>query len=208
MSILNFFFPQVIHLPDTRYNQNLYIHFYGNREPTLIGNSLIQSGFIMRHIWSRGLRGLLPSKFEPEKVLLLGVGSGSNTRLIRDLYPKSKITGVEIDQGMIDIARKYCGLSKIKNLKIIIADAFDYAKNLDEQFDLVLVDCFDGKYIPTKLERLDFYSFLKNHSRFVLTNRLWYGEHVSSSQAFMNKLAGRFNFIKVHTRTNIVVSLV
>ena len=74
-------------------------------------------------------------------------------------------------------------------------------------FDLTLVDCFDGKYIPTKLERLDFYQDLKSHSHFVLTNRLWHAEHIAASQAFMNSLATRFDFVKIHTRTNIIISL-
>jgi len=208
MSLLNFFFPKIVKLPDTKLNQNIFINFYGGPEPTLIGNGLIQSGYIMRSIWSQGISGLLPHDFVPQSVLLLGLGTGSNARLINKLYPQAQITAVEIDPGMVEIAREYCGLDKVKNLQIIIADAFDFALDMKTNYDLILVDCFDGKYIPTKLERLDFYQNLKDHSRFLLTNRLWHAEHVPASQAFMNSLATKFNFIKIHTRTNIVISVI
>ena len=207
MPFLNFFFPKSIHLPDTKHNRNLSLMYWGDNEPTLIGNGLIQSGAIMRSIWHQGMRSLLPNYFSPQKVLLLGLGTGSNPRLIRRLYPHALITAVEIDPGMVEIAKKYCGLNKIYNLEIIIADAYDFVKENKNDFDLTLVDCFDGKYIPTKLERLDFYQDLKSHSHFVLTNRLWHAEHIAASQAFMNSLATRFDFVKIHTRTNIIISL-
>jgi len=208
MSLLNFFFPRTIRLPDTQFNKNLYINLHGTGEPTLIGNGLIQSGTIMRSIWRQGMGGLLPYDFEPKKVLLLGLGTGSNARLISDLYPQSKITAVEIDPGMVKIAKKYCRLDKIKNLHLVIGDAYDYVKDLKEDFDLTLVDCFDGKYIPTKLERLDFYQSLKDHSRYTLANRLWHAEHIAASQVFMNSLSTKFDFVKHHTRTNVIISLV
>jgi len=208
MSLLNFFFPRIVKLPDTKFNRNLYINFYGGQEPTLIGNGLIQSGHIMRSIWRQGMSGHLPYDFVPQKVLLLGLGTGSNARLISSLYPNALITAVEIDPGMEEIARKYCDLNKLNNLTVVIKDAFDFARDMKENYDLTLVDCFDGKYIPTKLERLDFYQLLKDHSRFILTNRLWHAEHITASQTFMNSLSTKFDFVKVHTRTNVIISLV
>jgi len=208
MSLINYFFPRIVHLPDTKFNRNLYINFYGDAEPTLIGNGLIQSGSIMQHIWKKGLTGLIPSNFSPRKILLLGLGTGSNARLVSRLYPDSSITAVELDPGMAEIGYQYCGLGKIQNLEVIIQDAYDFAQALDEDYDITLVDCFDGKYIPTKLEKLDFHRHLKQHSRFVLINRLWYGEHRVASQNFMNSLGTEFDFIKIHTRTNLVISLV
>jgi len=208
MSLIHFFFPKTIHLPDTDFNQNISVTLWSTEEPTLIANGLIQSGSIMKSIWSKGVRLLVPKKFKPKKILLLGLGTGSNARLVRKLYPDSRITAVEIDPGMVEIAKKYCGLNKITDLKVIDADAFDYVHSLHEEFDLTLVDCFEGKYIPKKLEQLSFFTDLKSHSRYVLINRLYHAEHIADTLAFMSSLATKLPFIKIHTRTNLIISLV
>jgi len=173
-------------------------------------DGLIESGFILTHIWKTGLKNLIPKAFKPKSVLLLGLGGGSNAKLVSRFYKDAKITAVEIDSGMVDIARKFYRLDKIKNLEIVIGDALDYVMNLPEtpKFDIVLVDCFVGKYIPKKFENLEFVAKLKTCSRFVLINRIYYQEHHEATMSFVRSLASKFFFIKTHTGTNVVISLV
>lgn len=209
MSLLNYFFPKSASLPDTQANKNISITFWGGEEPTLIANGLIQSGAIMRQIWDKGLHSLLPKEFIPRSVLLLGLGTGSNTRLIKDRFPQAQITAVEIDPDMVDIARKYCHIDKIKNLRVIVADAYDYVLGIKKgSFDLVLVDCYDGKNFPQQLEKRRFYSQLKKHARFILINRLWHAEQIALSQRFLNRLSTHFPYTITRTRTNLLVSLI
>lgn len=208
MSLFRLFFPRLIPLPDTDYNQRLFLNDCGLGEPTLVANGLIQSGTIMRHIWHTGLTQLLPPRFQPKTILLLGLGSGSNARLVSQRFPKAKITAVEIDPGMVDIARKHCHLDSIPNLKVVVDDAYHFARSNRQDYDLILVDCFDGKYIPTHLEKISFYTSLRQHGRYLLTNRLWYGEHIPATRRFMSRLAKHFFYIEAHTSTNVIISLV
>lgn len=209
MAFFNFFFPRKISFPDSHFNRRLLVVDYGT-SATLFADGLIESGSIMSQIWQTGLKKLLPSDFVPQSVLLLGLAGGSNATLISRRYPEARITGVDIDPVMIEIGQKYFGLKKIKNLSLVIADAFTFVHHLppETQYDLVLLDCFIGQQIPSRMEDLDFLHRLRTHSRFLLINHLWWHEHRSASQRFLNSLATRFFFIKVHTRTNMVVSLV
>jgi len=163
----------------------------------------------MTQIWRAGVSKLIPKSFQPKSVLLLGLAGGSNATLINKRYPDASITAVEIDPLMVDIGRKYFALNKVKNLHIVIADALNFVNNMrDEHYDLVLVDCFVGKEIPKKLESLDFFRRLKDHSRFTLINRVYWLDHRVPTLSFLKSLSTQFFFVKIHTRSNIVVSLV
>ncbi len=209
MSIRHLFIPEKIKLPDTPYNVNISLHRYLG-QPTLVVDGLIQSGDIMSQVWRTGIRNLIPKSFVPQTVLLLGLGGGSNTNLVRKLYPNAAITAVDIDLLMVDIGRKYFGLGKIKNIEIVIADALDFVKkfNQDTHYDLVLVDCFEGKYIPKKLENLDFLETLKKHSRYTLINRIFWYDHHETTMNFLRSLATRFFFVTTKTASNIIISIV
>lgn len=208
MSLRHLFLPQTVNFPDTPYNRHISLHQY-LFQPTLMVDGLIESGDILTHIWKTGLKKLIPRTFVPQSILLLGLGGGSNTLLVRRLYPTAKITAVEIDPLMASISKKYFGVDKIKNLEIVIADALPFVHNLTtESYDLILVDCFEGKYIPKKLENLDFIQGLKDHARFVLINRIFWYDYHQPTLDFMRALSTRFFFVTAHTRSNLLISLV
>ena len=208
MSLKHLLIPQTVKFEDTPYNRQISLHRYF-RQPTLIVDGLIESGDILTHIWKTGLRNLIPKSFIPKNILILGLGGGSNTLLVSHLYPEAKITAIEIDPLMASISKKYFGLDKVKHLKIIVDDALNFARDLrTENYDLILVDYFEGKYIPKKLENLDFIQALKDHSRFVLINRIFWYDYHQPTLNFMSSLATRFFFITAHTRSNLLISLV
>jgi len=209
MSFLSLFYPQMRKLPDSRFNKNISLLQY-LRSTTLFVDGLIESGDIMTTIWKKGIKSLLPKYFRPQKILLLGLAGGCNARLINQYFPKSQITAVEIDPYMVEIGKKYFRLGKVKNMEIVIADALTFVNELKakDQFDLVMVDCFVGKAIPEKLESVAFFQKLKAHSRYVLVNRLWWYKDKIKSAQVMRNLSPYFFFTKVHTRSNVVISLV
>lgn len=209
MSLARLFFPQIIKLPGSEYNKNITVIDY-LASTTVIVDGLIESGDIMTQVWRAGIKRLLPQSFIPKSVLLLGLAGGSNARLINKYFPSAHITAVEIDPLMIDIGNKYFSLNKVKNMQIVIGDALNFANQMKprESYDLILVDCFEGKYIPKKLEDLDFLKKLKDHSRYTLINRVYWYEHKPPTISFMKSLATRFFFIKTHTRSNLIISLV
>lgn len=206
MNLWYFLFPKTIKLPDSKYNRNISVNLYGS-QPTLFVDGLIESGNILTHIWKVGLRRLIPRHFHPQHILLLGLGGGSNAELVSTLYPHAQITAVEIDPYMETIARKYFGLSKIKNLRVIICDALDYINSLSKEshYDLILVDCFVGKYIPDKFATLDFVKQCFDHSDYTLINRIFWREHHPKTIEVMQNLSRHFFFVKTHTWSNVVI---
>ena len=83
---------------------------------------------------------------------MLGLGGGTIIKLLEKKYPQAKITTLEIDPTMIDIAQKHFDIKNSKNLKIIKADAFKWlGEKTKQKYDLILVDIFKGNQLPKKI---------------------------------------------------------
>jgi len=82
-------------------------------------------------------------------ILVLGVAGGSVIRtLVDDINFKGKITGVEIDKSVIEIANTYFNLDNIPNLEIIIDDASKYVLKTNIKYDLIIIDVFQDTKMP------------------------------------------------------------
>ena len=109
-------------------------------------------------------------------VLILGVAGGSVIKtLVDEIKFKGKITGVEIDKDIVEIANKYFGLNQIDNLELIVDDAFEYVLKTKEKYDLIVIDIFQDTTMPNFLFE-DFFinriNFLLNVEGFILFNTM------------------------------------
>jgi spermidine synthase len=119
---------------------------------------IAQSGTIMERSWDTALKKIKKQKIKD--VLVLGYGGGSVARCIHKLWPKSKLTGVDIDPIIVKLGKKYLK-QKSNNDEIIISDVFDYEPQ--GLFDLILIDLFIGSEIPEGLKSYDYLSHLVNN---------------------------------------------
>jgi spermidine synthase len=111
-----------------------------------------------------------------ENILILGVAGGSVVKtLINEIKFEGKITGVEIDSNIVEIANTYFGLNKIKNFNLVIDDAFEYVLKTKEKYDLIIIDVFQDTSMPNFLFE-DFFinrvNFLLNTNGFILFNTM------------------------------------
>lgn len=84
---------------------------------------------------------LLRGDGPPRSILTLGLGGGTVTRQLRTLLPTARLVGVEIDAGIIDLARRHMDLDAQK-LEIHIEDAYAYLARTKDTFDVILDDLF------------------------------------------------------------------
>jgi predicted membrane-bound spermidine synthase len=111
-----------------------------------------------------------------DSILVLGVAGGSVIRtLVNEINFKGKITGVEIDKAVIEIANEYFHLNEIQNLEIIIDDASKFVFNTKNKYDLIIIDIFQDTKMPDFLFETVFINqicFLLNSKGFVLFNTM------------------------------------
>jgi len=86
---------------------------------------------------------LLLPKPRRDRVLILGLGGGSAARVVRALAPRARITGVEIDAGVIRAARRWFDLDGL-GVDIVKGDALLYLEQTRKRFDVILDDVFVG----------------------------------------------------------------
>ncbi len=92
-----------------------------------------------------------------KEVLILGFGAGSVAHILqKELGCEANITGVEIDEEVIDLAHQYFDLQKIVHLDIKLADAFEFVKTAKPVYDLIVVDLFVDQLIPEKFDAPEF----------------------------------------------------
>lgn len=150
---------------------------WANGELVLDSENTNYSYGSLQRILRYGLRNIGYDKvIEMEHILLLGVAGGSVIKtLVDEIEYKGKITGVEIDPDIIQIANQYFSLDQIKQLEIIIDDAFEFVLKTKDKYDLIIIDVFEDIKMPNFLFEKFFSekvcSLLKNQG-FVLFNTM------------------------------------
>jgi predicted membrane-bound spermidine synthase len=97
-----------------------------------------------------------------KRVLVLGLGAGSIPYYFNRFIPDATVDAVEIDPGVIDVAKKYFGLRETKALHLIESDARVFLNRHSERYDIIFVDAFTGSYIPFHLMTREFYQLVRN----------------------------------------------
>lgn len=103
---------------------------------------------------------------EPKRVLVLGLGGGVIPRDLRYYYPDAVIDVAEIDEAIVPIAKKYFAFAEDQKLKVHVDDGRMFIKKqlrLEEppRYDLIILDAFNGDYIPFHLMTREFLEEVK-----------------------------------------------
>ena len=77
--------------------------------------------------------------------LILGVGAGTISTLMKVLAPHIKIYGVDIDEKVIEVGKKYFGMQCDF---IVVADSFEFIRSTRGKFSAVVIDVFSDAKIP------------------------------------------------------------
>jgi len=98
----------------------------------------------------------------PKRALVIGVGGGTQVEELKKAFPDMMVDGVEIDRKVIQTGETYFSLKKDNRTDIIIDDGRRFVKTTDRKYDLVVIDVFRGKGIPSHMTTLEFVKELKN----------------------------------------------
>lgn len=96
---------------------------------------------------------------EPKRILIIGLGGGTMSNALAQLYPQSHIDNVEIDQAVINVARDYFGFIENNNVTAHSQDGRIYIKRAllkKQKYDWIILDAFNGDYIPEHLMTKEF----------------------------------------------------
>jgi len=95
----------------------------------------------------------------PKDILVVGLGGGTLPLTYNSLLPEANITAIEIDESVSKVARDYFGFKTSDKIKLVEKDARVYVKRAqrkEHKFDLIVLDAFNGDYIPEHLMTKEF----------------------------------------------------
>ena len=120
--------------------------------------------FLTGLAWDLIAAGSLLGKQRPESILMLGLAGGTSFRAIRQLLPNCKLTAVDIDGEVVDLARRYMKLDDL-DIEVVIDDGYRWLADNRRQFDVVIDDIYlagnADVYRPSSPVEVDTLSRLK-----------------------------------------------
>lgn len=96
-----------------------------------------------------------------KKVLMIGLGGGSISSYLGRFMPDVTIDTIEIDPGVINAAKTYFGMKETARVRYLEGDGRVFLNRHKASYDLILVDAFQGGYVPFHLLTKEFYTLLK-----------------------------------------------
>jgi len=125
------------------------------------------------------------------ETLILGFGTGSIAELIGKYKPDCIIDGVEIDEKVIELGRKYFNTNYLKNVNIHCAPADIYINECHRKYDPIIIDVFLDMIVPPELETEDFLVRVRNCMKpggIVIFNKVIYTKAISDQIPLLSKL--------------------
>ena len=147
--ILSYLLPINVYKQHSSVSKNLEVT-WANGELVLDSKNTNYSYGSLQRILRIGLESIgFETVLKTEHILVLGVAGGSVIKtLSEEIGFKGRITGVEIDSEVLQIANSYFGLDKIPNLEIIVDDASKYVLKDKNKYGLIIVDIFQDTTMP------------------------------------------------------------
>ena len=100
----------------------------------------------------------------PKRILIIGLGGGTMSNTLHQLYPSSHIDNVEIDPAVITVAREYFGFFENSHVRSVVQDGRIFVKRAvlkQQTYDWIILDAFNGDYIPEHLMTKEFFEETK-----------------------------------------------
>ncbi|MEM6707705.1 MAG: fused MFS/spermidine synthase [Pseudomonadota bacterium] len=115
--------------------------------------------------YTRMMMTVLTLNPNPQRMLVLGLGGGTLPGALMELYPQATMDVVEIDPVVVEVAEQWFNYLPGPNTTIHVQDARVFVKRELKRlqtsterkpYDIVLLDAFNGDYIPEHLMTREF----------------------------------------------------
>jgi spermidine synthase len=100
----------------------------------------------------------------PQRILIIGLGGGTLVQTYAALFPEAEQVIVEIDEAVVSVAEDFFDFRQGGRISVETVDGRVYVKRAalrGEKFDLVILDAFNGEYIPEHLMTQEFLQEVK-----------------------------------------------
>jgi spermidine synthase len=145
-----------------------------------------------------------PVPRQVQRVAIIGLAGGTIARQFTAVYPGVQVDGVELDPAIVQIGRKYFGMTE-PNLHVTVGDGRAFMRITHQTYDVVAIDAFQQPYIPFQLTTQEFFQEIRAHmspTGVLVLNTGHTSHDYRLAQAFVNTLATVFPSVYVFNVPN------
>lgn len=96
-----------------------------------------------------------------DSALILGMGTGTYARQLRQYYPDMAITGVEIDGKITRLAGEY--FDEPSDIDVSTYDGRAWLAASHDTYDVIMVDAYQDITIPFQMSSTEFFTMVERH---------------------------------------------
>ncbi|OZG66200.1 spermidine synthase [Bifidobacterium hapali] len=138
---------------------------------------------------------------QANSALILGMGTGTYARQLRQYYPNIAITGVEIDQKITDLAGTY--FDEPADIDVSTYDGRAWLAASHDTYDVIMVDAYQDITIPFQMSSTEFFTMVRNHLNpggVMVVNMNMISDGTGSiNEALTDTISSVFGFANVRT---------
>jgi len=204
--------PKTIYITESKYNGKIEVIEIGKTRKIKVGGIDQSLNWDAPNastlVWGKLVEVIKANIPDLKNIMVLGLGGGTVQQLLSRKFPGTYITSVEIDNTMVDIAKKYFDLDSIPNHKVIVEDACrvvvtptDFGANKNS-FEAVVVDIYIGDKYPELGKSGNFVSALRNlllPGGLVVFNRIYTKHHQEDVNSFIDFVEGFYHNVQTYT---------
>lgn len=127
--------------------------------PLAVQSARRKDGRLTGSYWE--MMAAVPSLTQGRDSLFLGVAGGSAVDAMTKAWADVRSTGVEIDPGVTDVARRHFGLT----IPVTHDDARRFVETSQTQFDIIVVDLYATGQIPSHVATVEFFQAVSRRLR-------------------------------------------
>ena len=133
------------------------------------------------------------------ELLILGMGTGTYAREVLKYYNNINVEGVEIDEDITYLARKY--FDEPREAKVTTYDGRAYLQAVDKKYDVIMVDAYQDITIPFQMSSVEFFKLVKKHlneNGVMVVNLNMHSDHEDSiSQYLCDTISSVFPYTSI-----------
>ena len=149
-----------------------YLQVYEDDERVVLSTNVL-FGVQSVYLKNRGLTGMyydyaMAAPFmagvndrEELSVLVLGNGSGTYATQCGRYFTNVTVEGVEIDEKITELAKKYFELPE--NVKVTTYDGRAFLNAVETKYDVIMVDAYQDITIPFQMSSVEFFTLVRDH---------------------------------------------
>jgi spermidine synthase len=129
-----------------------------------IGSDTVQSAMRIARpndlevVYTRSMMAFLLFNSQPREVLMIGLGGGSLAKFVYHQLPAARVSAVEVNPQVVEIARRYFMLPENDGrLNVMVGDGVEYVARKGLAADVLVVDGYDAESQVEALATLPFY---------------------------------------------------